>query len=1010
MSGQPAPGPADQGSVSGSPARRGRARMSPIEKFLGAEAIVSGPLGMLGLTPESCTDEQIVSSLEWQLDRVSQHPEGDTPEADEARLGLHAAAAQLLDRNVRRLVLARLDAGGAGDGGVTQGGLLERDAMMTLAMHGGWNKRSIQRLAALAHARNMSSHELAQSLSNLAGKPRQPSPRSASSRAQASPAPQAVAAQQGPAQGAAPGAPRPRARVTTSATGGVEPGFPNEEGAPAYTIDRGNVHLRNLVLSIAVIALVFLGMLVLIAILITDPGTAPVATTGSAGTSPPAPAGGVAATATGPQPPSNASSGARGSGSDPAVRPAPRPVARAEKDYVDPVLVVRMLRESAATVKTDPVRALARFQEGLGSLTTRWCRFDPAQRRAADAAVIDFIYSSASSAEVSASAMDAVVRGAVSVESASDAGLAREQVWPAVWSVGILTRLSRERELPSEISGRIEGALTAAIGADRPRLEASFETGAIAVLRRLPARILRSLASAGGAGADASRPAAEGTNEQPLTEWIEAVGAVCGPDQDLAEKVYADGLEQVLVESAEPTADRHVFAAVQQLAMTIKWRKGGPARPRMMEWFKNQRLTMQDMQVLTSAIATRSAAEGVDATMVLSVGASTGDRERVRGLYAKVWGESGKVGSAKSSAQWANAARSEVRRTADLTGSLDLLEATVRLSELSEAATLLWRGEADAAARLVENAGVSADTAKSPTTATAHYTLDGNSEGDGRWLAAYLSAGRNIPLRLERLKDLEVSGEQIGQSDAELLVDLACNESPAEVRAAAQRVIQKYANEPAIVNGLLETLPRAPKYITVSTMIEGVLHQPLPRASDPAWELEARRGLIERLLELLASAGDQAAINGLSALLFESYRVRSGLGSLKLDQVATDADAQRGSDAAAAMWRLWRDAAESVSPNEYAPVSLGAVDRRREGRLTLAAGPIQRFAAEQAGAAELAAYVVTAERPAAASAVRTIMDEMAQERRQATHIFGQLAAAERAVLRLWLVRFQENEQ
>lgn len=1076
----PESSPASSQGSSPPPARRGSPRISPIEKFLGPEAIMCGPLGLLGLTPETCTDERIVSSLEWQLDRVSQHPEGDTPEADEARLGLHAAAAQLLDRNVRRLVLARMDAGGASatdvrveNGSPHPGGTdadLDHDAMVTLAMHGGWNKKSIAHLAALAHARGMTSEELARSLAKLAGKPRKPAARSNISAGRGH---RREYSSGSPDQAGVPRA--PQARVTTSATGGDAPALQSASSPdpllPQYQLDRGGVYLRNLVIGIGAVALVFIGMLVFAAILLTDAGKQPTAGKSGAGsgntsgTSTASSANSTPGTNSANTTPDTSNTGAATKGSpstsgqnsknDASNKPSAsnqaqqnRPGAKktsgvGDGEYVDPVLVVRSLRESAAMVKTNYVKALAKFEAGLASLTTRWCRFDPAQRRAADAAVIDFIYASASIPDAYGPALDAVVRGAQWMDAtapavdaksstgssapapaANAAGLSRDRVWPAVWSVGILTRLSRERELPSEISGRVEAALTAAIGADRPRLEATFETGAIAALRRLPARILLSLAAApagpadksvpekppGNAPASASPSDSAGANDQPLAEWIEAVGAVCGPDQDQSERILIDGLEQILVESAEPSGDKHVYAAVQQLAVAIKWRKGGPARARMMEWFKDQRLTMQDMQVLTSAIATRSAAEGVDATMVLSVGASVGDRERVRGLYAKVWGESGKVGTAKSSAQWANAARAEIRRTTDLTSSLDLLEATVRLAELSEAATLLWRGETDSAARIVENAGVSADSAKTPTTATLHYSLDTNSEGDGRWLASYLSAGRSIPLRLERLKELENSQSPIGQSDAELLVDLACNESPAEVRAAAQHVVQKHANEPVIVNGLLETLPRAPKYITVSTMIEGVLNQSLPRATDPAWETETRRGLVERLLELLASAGDQAAINGLSALLFESYRVRSGLDTLKLDQVATDTDAQRGSDAAAAMWRLWRDAAEAASPNEYAPFSLGVIDRRREGRVTLASGPIQRFAADQTGTAELTAYVVTGERPAAASAVRLVMSEMAQDRRKAGHIFGQLAAAERAILRLWLVRFQESEQ
>lgn len=991
-------------------------RVSPVERFLGPEALVMGPIGLLGLSPETCTDDRIVTSLEWQLDRVSQHAEGDTPEADEVRLALHAAAAQLLDKNVRRHVLSRFgvtmsDAPAAtpSETPANPGQSLEQDAILTLAMYGGWNQRSLARLSALAHARGMSSAALAESLQHLATKRRKPP------AAKSAPVPTAR-----PHQSAAA---TPTATNRASALPDAAP--TDDHTMNAWQDAESKRHIRNFVLGICGGFVVLAALTVYLIILVLGASkTPPPATTATAppATGPAAPSNPIAS-APAPNPartpegqtPAPASPTDAAPGADKTATAPTKPNdATRDQGYIDPLLVVRTLRDAASTARTDAAGALPKFTGALDSLMSRWCRFDPQQRRAADAAVIDFLYAVSSNPTIATSALEKIVQAARRVpalESASTPATERERaqrviaprdVWPTVWAVGFLTRASRERELAADLAREIDSTLTAAIGADRPRLEANFENGATPALRRIPAALVRWYI----ANPSSSIPPA--TPDAPLATWIEAVTAVAGTDASARERLLADGLEQVLVECPEPRDDKFVFAAIGELAVDIKWRKGGPARARLLAWFKDDRVSASDMQTLTSVLATRSAAEGVDPMMVLSIGAGPADRERLRGLYVKAWGETGIGPSGETTKKWIEAARAEMNRAETLSTELDWLECTVRLAEMNDAATRLWRGEMDAVGSIVENAGVAADAARVGTLTTPVGPAIESSEGDGRWLASYLSAARSIPERLQRLKDLEQSADAIGQADAELLVELGCLETPSEVRAAAQRVVLKYADTPVILNGLLKILPRAPKYPTVSRMIESVVHQPLPKATDPQWEFEARRALVERLLELLASSGDQASINALAGLVWQSYAARSASGKDQQasDQIAAGIDAKAGSDASGAMWREWRDAAEAVSPNGAAPLALDVIDRRHEGRISLASGPIQRFAADQVGIVELMAYVVTAEHADRAKDAAIVISEMASQRRKASHVFEQLVAAEKAMLRLWLIRFE----
>jgi hypothetical protein len=84
------------------------------------------------------------------------------------------------------------------------------------------------------------------------------------------------------------------------------------------------------------------------------------------------------------------------------------------------------------------------------------------------------------------------------------------------------------------------------------------------------------------------------------------------------------------------------------------------------------------------------------------------------------------------------------------------------------------------------------------------------------------------------------------------------------------------------------------------------------------------------------------------------------------------------------------------------------IDRRRSGRLSLASGPVQRFAAEQSSIAEVMGYVVASERPSRAPDINAALDRLASERRLASSVFEQIEATERAMLALWMIRFGEQ--
>lgn len=160
--------------------------MPPILRFLADADLDLGPFGLLGLTPEQCEEDAIGAALGRQLARVARHPHGGAIEADEVRLALHVAAAQLRDPAVRQELIedwsnvrarrtqsqatTALRANSAPPAaparpptparGRVPLSAFEHTALWVIAHSGGWNAESKRRLWALAHASSIAPVEL----------------------------------------------------------------------------------------------------------------------------------------------------------------------------------------------------------------------------------------------------------------------------------------------------------------------------------------------------------------------------------------------------------------------------------------------------------------------------------------------------------------------------------------------------------------------------------------------------------------------------------------------------------------------------------------------------------------------------------------------------------------------------------------------------------------------------------------------------------------------------------
>ena len=153
---------------------RGPRKHDPVSLVLGPTD--AGPFALLGLPATDVGMPQVLAALHLRLEQVRASPHAATPAAEDVRLALHAAAAQLCDPAVRRLLLGTWGTGAAAQSGVAPDGndkryLIERDLHIAVGLSGGWNAAAMQRLALACEGRGVSLQQLSEVLDVIMAKP-----------------------------------------------------------------------------------------------------------------------------------------------------------------------------------------------------------------------------------------------------------------------------------------------------------------------------------------------------------------------------------------------------------------------------------------------------------------------------------------------------------------------------------------------------------------------------------------------------------------------------------------------------------------------------------------------------------------------------------------------------------------------------------------------------------------------------------------------------------------------
>ena len=767
--------------------------------------------GLLGVDAANTDEAEIVAALNKQLARVNAHRYGGTPLGDEARLALHAAAAQLLGSRKRASDFdtpasheADLPARWARPQSLPPAHLaLQQDAVMALGMHGGWNATTMRHLTMLAHARGLTGDDLAVALTRLARQSGPPAPTNSN------------------------GASTP----DTS----TDPGrfSPQDHAVQSRSSDMALLGA----MAVAVILTLVAAAAVLIAIPVMRSGSIKAQQTAQQAAQQEGQQEGQQAAT--PQSPITETSAADARPIAAAGEQAQRPAAPDTR--VD--TIVTDLRLANDRQRKGETGAHATFQRAVITLANNWPAVRPDERQAALGLVIDHCYLVRESPA-------AMQRVAAFLTGPLAEGDAQPTLAARVWQVGAVVRLSKEQNLP----GPAVEALRSFLLGEAPveaRAASDFGSGVAVALRAELAAL--------------TQPEGFDANPDSWSAWLACAQGLAAGDPTLGQRLVLAGLEAVLLLGPEPT-DERIFQIVRRFVVALNWRPEEESRARLLAWFQDPAITVADLHAVTNVLATASSAPGVDATMVLPVLASQSQRSQVRDRFAAAWNVQSTLAHGAVANRWLTEARRHLSTPPDNTQVAQAIDAAVS-ARLIASAALLWQGLANQADTQLVQLRNGLDAAQQRAAPGTQSIYRASHSDPSPWALRYLEQ-RRPELQADLLDELVPRGPSHAV-EAELVAEAFLRGTSAAVRERAGNILMGHASKPVVIAAVLETFPLPGGEIRRRQMVEMVTGVRLPSGDN--WELVARRSLVERLLELLAAEGDLAQIDRAAEALGDAY-------------------------------------------------------------------------------------------------------------------------------------------
>ncbi len=663
----------------------------------------------------------------------------------------------------------------------------------------------------------------------------------------------------------------------------------------------------------------------------------------------------------------------------PAVAPSDAAIPAAEAPST-----AAIIDSAGERLGLDHDEAVRRFEQALRAHADAWTALNAEQNHAAIDAIVRTLIRAGGDVDL-AEALDRVLAPATRL--AESTRLGDNEVLPAVWAWGALAYLASLPDLPVPARERV-AARFASFPQSAPIAASAdaFAGAASEALRRVPPRLV---VVAPGAAGDAGSQAA-------WRAWLNAVHTVV-TDPATRDSILVDGAEIALVSASALPPDQITRSIITDILARADWSNRSLARSALVRWLEApDRFASRELAALLHWLGSRPVAD-VPPDTALRPDASSEQRQAVRDRLAVHWRLDAPALLQSLVMSLRNQADAALNAPTPAS-AVDALTDAVLLARLTAAAERLRRLEVDRAKPILDDPRSTIVAAHAPPSASAPF-VGSTPADDGRWALRFLAARRNAAERRAAMSEMTSSSAQLGPVDAEVLVEFALVGSPTDIRLLAQRAVERRADEPFVLNALLESLPSAPRNDASARLYQRAVHPArLPPARDPHWMIESRRALLSRLLALAPADAGLSVIDRLARALALALIEQLPEKSPALSRLTIDDDAE------AAFIAIWANLRAEAASLPRLTAGLDETEARLRARRTVAVGPVQHAVAQARALTHAAASFATLERSSRSSEVEAVLTAEQAAVDAAPSAFHQLRAANAATLRIALMR------
>lgn len=943
-------------------------------EILGTTSDRIGPFALLGLTPERCEPHHVRTAVESLVMRIDRHAHGADPAAATLRREIHAAAALLLDPNIRGELIADYQQARRGTAESTSYDLAPsavstravaasngaprgpsglpnyppaflRDLLAAWVSAGGWNGKARHRIIAAGVQHGISGEALLDAILTMPATLATP--------------------RETPLVGPPPvGLAGGSAAAMISLPASLSPLVARD----AHEAAKRNLFAAVLAFLACAAVVIPFAAWVIFQINVMGPKPDPTLTT-------PAPV---------PVAPSNAN-----------AAPALPTVAREDIAIaINPMsqtfagLLERLDRDSTLATSLDPP-VLGLFTSATTQGRRQWMQFNSDARERLRDVLVSAVYRLGRDESSARSLVDLI-------DPAESQSLSVESIAGRAWSIGMLAVMMREPDLPAAACQVIEQHWRRHVPTGTPPQSADFDAAGRFALREMITPLVGSMA-------------ANASTVELWVAWLQCVTSVANDDQ--AEALALEAARRVLVDGPDVSASEKAGRVMAAIFSAVRWKTSPTARTALLSWWDEPRVSPADLAVVSSWIVSTGAIPGLDDSFIIPTDAGAEVRALLRQKLAEAWSSATAAPGATTTtrteiADWI--ARSERLVNESVSASPEaILGQTITVAFHNSAASMLWSGRPEDAASLLADAEARIASARLATPTPPALTAPPRG-ADGQWALRYVRAAKGndregLPRLLEALVT-EQPGD-LGPIDAAVLADAALSGQPREMRAVAlDQIVAAYGNGPTVLLALADKMIPDRSDLALSQAIEQLTGVNLPEVRSEDWYTRARLALIRRVAELRGSRGANSGIDALAALLAEVYGERLGraggssLGSAPSSGMSPAEVAQLAFD-------QWIEIGRPMQPLAPLPAPLHQIEHRAAIRAAVLDDPIGRFHAWQIASLEAACYVASAERPAARQALADLLTMTTLRLAVARNVMEQLLIAERALLQVWEIRF-----